>query len=258
MAPEDLPGSVRNSATTGVDGWLAGSWRSRLVLALACLLIGAGLLTMLAPAGLGGPTPLRVTQGPSAAGYRLVAETAGKAPGFAHDLVELATEGTLLLLLLLVAGVWLLGRVRDPRMVGGALLTMVGTAVAYATSEGLKALVDEERPCRALGAVHTIATCPPVGDWSFPSNHSTIGGALAVGLALTVRRLAPVVLPLGVLAALLRVVAGVHYPHDITAGLALGGTVTAASLLAGMPAAVRLVGLVRQVPVLGPALAGRP
>lgn len=104
----------------------------------------------------------------------------------------------------------------------------VGTAVASGLSEGLKLVVDEERPCRA---VLELAGCPPAGDWSFPSNHATLAAGIAVGVAMLRPRLAAVALPLGLLVALTRVVAGVHYPHDVLAGAALGAAVVAAGVL---------------------------
>ena len=69
----------------------------------------------------------------------------------------------------------------DPRALAIAVLAPLVTAVAYVCSELLKSAVDEERPCRAVaGAVASIVECPAYGDWSFPSNHSTIAGAAAV------------------------------------------------------------------------------
>ncbi|XPR82345.1 phosphatase PAP2 family protein [Streptomyces prasinus] len=91
--------------------------------------------------------------------------------------------------------------------------------------------MDEERPCRALRTgVDLVAECPGAGDWSFPSNHATLAAGLAVGLAVLWPRLAAITLPLAGVVALLRVLVGVHYPHDV-----LGGAVVAAVLLAFMP-----------------------
>lgn len=119
----------------------------------------------------------------------------------------------------------------------------VGTVAAYAISEALKLVVDEERPCRALRGVEAIAECPRTGDWSFPSNHATLAAALAVGLAMLWPRLATLTLSLAGAAGLLRVLVGVHYPHDVLAGAILGGTVVAAVLLAVMPLGVRATSL---------------
>ena len=97
----------------------------------------------------------------------------------------------------------------------------------------LKSVVDEDRPCRTVGRAIIAGTCPPPGDWSFPSNHATMAGALAVTTLLLSRRLGLVALPLAVLAAFSRVFVGVHYPHDVVAGVLLGALVAAT----GHPAA---------------------
>ena len=89
--------------------------------------------------------------------------------------------------------------------------------------------------------IEVIADCPASGDWSFPSNHATLATGLAVGLAVLWPRLAALPLPLAGAAALLRVLVGVHYPHDVLAGALLGGAVVAAALLAFLPSAQRVV-----------------
>lgn len=106
-----------------------------------------------------------------------------------------------------------------------------GTVAAYATSELVKLAVTEERPCRAVDFA-TVLACPAPGDWSWPSNHSTIAGALAVACLLVVPRLWPVVVPLALAVAGARVAAGVHYVHDVASGLALGTAATCLVALA--------------------------
>jgi undecaprenyl-diphosphatase len=212
---------------------------------------GAGLVGWLAPGGLGDPTVLRVTDGLSADGYRAVVDAMAGTPGWLHRLVELVTDAALLILLALVAGIGWLGRQRDPFLLAGAVLTLVVTGAAYALSEASKLVVDQDRPCRALTGVEPISRCPDVGDWSFPSNHATIAAALGVGLAVVVPRLAPFTLPLAGLMALLRVVAGVHYPHDVLAGLILGGVLAAATVTVARGPTVRLLRVLRLAPPPG-------
>ncbi|MFD3498909.1 phosphatase PAP2 family protein [Streptomyces sp. NPDC058676] len=77
----------------------------------------------------------------------------------------------------------------------------------------------------AYEAAPSLAACPPPGDWSFPSNHATIAGAAAVTLALVRRTALWLTAPLALLMASSRVFVGVHYPHDVAAGLALGAAV---------------------------------
>ncbi|MFH8408026.1 phosphatase PAP2 family protein [Streptomyces sp. NPDC018019] len=159
--------------------------------------------------------------------YRVVTDFAHDTPGWMHSLAAGGTEGGILLLMALAVLGWWRSRKGEERLVALAILVPIGTAVAYLVSEIVKSLVDEERPCRAVAhAAASIVQCPPQGDWSFPSNHSTIAAALAVGIVFAWRAAAWLVLPIALLTGFSRVFVGVHYPHDVVAGLALG-TLTA-------------------------------
>ncbi|MFJ6196698.1 phosphatase PAP2 family protein [Micromonospora sp. NPDC092111] len=158
--------------------------------------------------------------------YRDVVEVADAAPTPVQWFAVHFTEGVILLLgLLLVAAAAPRLRHADPWGRALALVAPVTVVLAYGCSEALKSLVDEDRPCRVAGPI-LAGRCPPVGDWSFPSNHATIAGALAAAVLLLSRRLGLVAAPLALLAALSRVFVGLHYPHDVLAGLLLGVAVT--------------------------------
>ncbi|MFI5671839.1 phosphatase PAP2 family protein [Streptomyces sp. NPDC051704] len=164
--------------------------------------------------------------------YRDITDSARSAPGWVQSVFEAWTEYGLLLFGLLFIAVWWRARTRPgPRAVALAVAAPLATALAYAASELVKSAVDEERPCRAVaGAAASLVACPAPGDWSFPSNHSAIAGAAAVALALAVRRagrLALLTVPLALLMAFSRVFVGVHYPHDVLAGLLLGAALAA-------------------------------
>ncbi|GGN16261.1 phosphatase PAP2 family protein [Lentzea pudingi] len=104
-----------------------------------------------------------------------------------------------------------------------AFLAGAGVVVAYAISEVVKLVVREERPCRTAPS---IAECPPHGDWSFPSNHSVIAGASAMAIWALHRTYGWIAAVCAIAAASSRVVVGVHYVHDVMAGLALGALVS--------------------------------
>ena len=93
--------------------------------------------------------------------------------------------------------------------------------IAYLTSELVKILVAEPRPCRVVD-VPTVLVCPGIDDWSWPSNHAVLAASVATACVLAVPRSAWVLCPSAVLIAGARVSAGVHYPHDVLAGLGFG------------------------------------
>lgn len=166
--------------------------------------------------------------------YRDITDSAHEAPGWVQSAFEAWTEYGLLLFGLLFIAVWWRARGRrGPRPLALAVLAPLATALGYVASEAVKSFVEEDRPCRAVArAAVSLVPCPPPGDWSFPSNHSAIAGAAAVALALAVRRLALLTVPLALLMAYSRVFVGVHYPHDVGIGLLTGGLVAALAVLA--------------------------
>ncbi|MFG2054144.1 phosphatase PAP2 family protein [Micromonospora sp. NPDC048930] len=176
----------------------------------------------------------------SADWYHDVVEFADRTPQPVHWFATHFTEGAIVLLgvLLVLAALTRLvgGDVRDRAL---ALVAPVAVVAAYGASEGLKSLVAEDRPCRSPADLVIVAGhCPAVGDWSFPSNHATIAGALAATALLLHRRIGLVAVPLAVLAALSRVFVGVHYPHDVAVGLLLGALIgTLLTPLAARPLA---------------------
>ncbi|MFH8797139.1 phosphatase PAP2 family protein [Streptomyces sp. NPDC017941] len=199
--------------------------------------------------------------------YLDVTEFARDTPAWVQHLAEVWTELGLLLFGALFVVAWWRARGGDPRAVAVAVLAPLGTALAYVISEAVKSVVEEERPCRAVsGALRPLVECPPHGDWSFPSNHSTIAGAAALGLALAWPRVAAMTLPMAVLMAFSRVFVGVHYPHDVAVGLVLGALVVflAVRLAAGpvtrITEAMRgsRTGVVRWFAGQGPAAASAP
>ncbi|KZB82360.1 phosphatase PAP2 family protein [Amycolatopsis regifaucium] len=150
--------------------------------------------------------------------YDDIVELAGESPGWLQAAGIVFTEAGLLVFVALFA--WMSWRARtSPVRIAVALLPPAATAIAYLISEGVKSVLQEDRPCRNLV---TLVHCPPLDDWSFPSNHATIAAAAAVGLALAWRRLAAWVLPGAALMGFSRVFVGAHYPHDVLAGLVLG------------------------------------
>ncbi|CAL9489676.1 hypothetical protein SUDANB95_03191 [Actinosynnema sp. ALI-1.44] len=158
----------------------------------------------------------------SAAWYLDLAGLGAAAPEPVRVVAAIATEAVIGVFAVLFVLVWWRARGWDAAAMARALVGPVVTVVAYLVSEGVKGVWREDRPCRVLGEVATVVPCPGVGDWSFPSNHATIAGAAAVALAWSGWRVG---WGLALVAAASRVFVGVHYPHDVVAGLALGAVV---------------------------------
>ncbi|MYR45002.1 phosphatase PAP2 family protein [Streptomyces sp. SID5910] len=178
--------------------------------------------------------------------YRDITGFAHDTPAWVQHTAEVWTEAGLLLFAALFVTTWWRARRGSPRAFAIAVLAPVATALAYVCSELIKSGLTEERPCRAVtGAVASLAECPASGDWSFPSNHATIAGAAAVALALVRRALVLLTAPLALLMAFSRVFVGVHYPHDVAAGLLLGTAVAVAAVRLGTGPATRLAGALR-------------
>jgi undecaprenyl-diphosphatase len=134
-------------------------------------------------------------------------------------LAAFALWGGLVLLVLILGIAW--WRHRDRYW--SAVLTGVAAVVALGVNQLVGALWFEQRPFVALHGVTMLLAHP--ADNSFPSDHAVIAGALAVGTLLFARRWGIVAVVVAVLLALARVYAGMHYPLDVIAGLAIGALV---------------------------------
>ncbi|KES03692.1 membrane protein [Streptomyces toyocaensis] len=181
--------------------------------------------------------------------YRDITDFARDTPVWVRHTAEIGTEAGLLVFVALFVAGWWRARRAHTRAFAIAALAPLATAAAYVCSEALKSLVTEERPCRAVaGAAPSLAECPPHGDWSFPSNHATIAGASALTLVLVRRALVWLTVPLALLMAFSRVFVGVHYPHDVAAGLLLGTVVALVAVRLALRPALRLTGALRASP----------
>ena len=178
------------------------------------------------------------------AAYRATASAAVALPSVVGGVFEVVGElGIIVLAGVAVVLTWR-ARSRGLEHLAVAVVAAVSTVAAYVLSEVVKGFVREERPCRTL-SVRTVASCPAAGDWSWPSNHATIAGALATAVVV----MAPVwwrlVVPLALAVGASRVLTGAHYWHDVVAGLAVGVLVVWFGTWALAPIAHRL--LVRSV-----------
>ncbi|AYN42767.1 phosphatase PAP2 family protein [Streptomyces dangxiongensis] len=156
--------------------------------------------------------------------YIDVVDLAHRSPGWLDSVVSAwSTYGLGAFALLMVIGWWRARRTAAAAAVQ-ALAAPVIVVLAYGVDAALKLVVREERPCRSLH-VSTLEACPAPGDWSFPSNHAAIAFAAAVALFSVNRRLGSVAAVAACAMAASRVWVGVHYPHDVAVGAAVGALV---------------------------------
>ncbi|GAA2912741.1 phosphatase PAP2 family protein [Streptomyces thioluteus] len=153
--------------------------------------------------------------------YTDVVDLARRSPGWLDSLVTAWSAYGLALFAVLMAVAWWRARARGPRAAVPALAAPLIVVLAFAADDLVKAVVREDRPCRTL---HTVAleACPAPGDWSFPSNHAALAAAAAVAVWCVSRRLGLLAAVAALAMAASRVWVGVHYPHDVAAGLAVG------------------------------------
>jgi membrane-associated phospholipid phosphatase len=162
--------------------------------------------------------------------YTDVVDLAHRSPGWLDGAITMwSAYGLAVFALLMVVGWW---RARRDGATAAmiALTVPVAVLVAFAVNSAVKPLVAEDRPCRHL-VFRTLEACPARGDWAFPSNHTAIAWAAAVALFFVSRRLGVVASVCALAMAASRVWVGVHYPHDVVAGAALGGLVGFLSMI---------------------------
>ncbi|MER5557021.1 MULTISPECIES: phosphatase PAP2 family protein [unclassified Streptomyces] len=132
--------------------------------------------------------------------------------------------GVALFAVLMLAG-WWIARRKDASVMAAALSAPIAVVLAYVVNDAVKSVFTEPRPCRALPHDFLIEKCPPVNDYAFPSNHTTVAAAAAVALFLVDRRLGAIAALAALLMAASRVYVGAHYPHDVLVALVVGGVV---------------------------------
>lgn len=162
-----------------------------------------------------------------------------------------ATYGVVLFGAALIGALWLARSASDTAL-ASVIWAGLGTLVAVGVNQPLGRLFAEPRPY----ATHpdTLVLVPRTTDWSFPSDHSVMAGACAMGLLLAARHL-PRLRPLAfavlfgaVLMAVDRVYVGAHYPLDVVAGLGVGAAVSFLGLRMLSRPLHWLTGQMRRVP----------
>lgn len=159
---------------------------------------------------------------------------------WAHRPVRIYTQaGVGLFAVLLLLG-WWMARRQDAAAMATALWAGAAALLALGLNQIVGHAVGRARPYTTHAAVHLLVS--RTSDFSFPSDHAAVAGAVAVGLVMLDRRLGIVGVVAALAMAFSRVYVGAHYPGDVLAGLVVGGSVA----IAGRPLAVRAL-----TPLLG-------
>ncbi|MFE3520925.1 phosphatase PAP2 family protein [Streptomyces sp. NPDC059161] len=159
--------------------------------------------------------------------YTWITGLAHRAPGPLDTAISLWSDFGLALFAVLMVLAWWRARPLGSARTALALAAPLIVVAAYVVNDLFKVAVHEQRPCQTLHTV-TVEACPPLGDWSFPSNHAAIAAAAAVAILLTDRALGTIAVPAALLMGASRVWIGAHYPHDVVIGLLVGTAVAAA------------------------------
>jgi membrane-associated phospholipid phosphatase len=141
-----------------------------------------------------------------------------------------AGYGVVVFALLLGAGWWVARRSGEPRRVAAVVCAGAATLLAVGINQPIVTAVHEPRPYTDHPAVLVLATRG--ADFSFPSDHAVMAGAVAVGLVFVSRRLAALAAVAALVMAFARVYIAAHYPADVAVGLVLGAVVAVAVYLA--------------------------
>lgn len=168
--------------------------------------------------------------------YRWVTDLAQRTPQPLDDVIRLFSDYGLGVFAALMLAVWWRARSADAARMAAALCVPLVVVAVFLVNDVVKSVFAEQRPCRTLHTV-TVETCPPLGDYAFPSNHSAIAAAAAVALLMAARRAGLLAVPVALLMAASRVWIGVHYPHDVLAALLFGALVAWPLTLASRQAA---------------------
>lgn len=150
-----------------------------------------------------------------------------------------AKSGIVIFPVLLLAG-FLLGRKRHDRHAMSSSIWAGGAPlVALLIGQSIGRVIDRARPYNTLNDVHLLLD--RTTDFSFPSDHATVAGAVTIGLFFVDRRLGFVTAFAALLMAFARVYVGAHYPSDVAVGLLLGASVAAAGQYFPLPIIDRAV-----------------
>jgi undecaprenyl-diphosphatase len=184
-----------------------------------------------------------------------VNELARDTPMLHEPLTLFAQYGVLLFAGIVVLAWWQARHDPRPATMAAALWTPLAALLALGLNQPLGRLVHEARPFTVLP--HALVLVDHSHDFSFPSDHAVMAGAVTAGVLLGHRRLGWFTAAAAVLMAFTRVYVGAHFPLDVVAGLLLGAAVTLGGYLVLRPLILRIVSALSRTPVRPLLTSGR-
>jgi len=157
-------------------------------------------------------------------------------------MADFAKYGLIVFAVLMLAAWWYARRHPD-RVMASALLAPVLAVLAFVINQPIASAVAEARPYNKIPNV--LVLLAKGHDWSFPSDHAVLAGAITLALFYVSKRLGYISLGFALLMAFARVYAGVHYPQDVVVGLLDGAAIAAVLRYILVSPVARLVRWVR-------------
>jgi len=184
-----------------------------------------------------------------------ISSFARRTPWLHGPLLAYAKYGLALFALLLLAGV-LIARHDHSRVLAASGWACLATLLVVGLNQPVGHLFAEARPYVTHPQILRLADVTT--DFSFPSDHAVMSGAVTAGLLLVNRRLGVLAAVAAGLMAFARVYIGAHYPWDVVGGLAFGAVVVLVGWLVLRHPLTTLTAWLRRQPALGAAFGQAP
>jgi membrane-associated phospholipid phosphatase len=135
-----------------------------------------------------------------------------------------ANQGLVLFALVLLAAYLIAWNRRSLSDIATVMVTVIAALVAVGINQPLAHSVKELRPYDTMS--HILVLIHRANDYSFPSDHGVMIGAVTAGVFFISPIVGLVSLILGLVVAFARVYTAAHYPFDLLAGIGVGAMVT--------------------------------